>query len=106
LYWYFEIVSLLVFFPSWRQLLSSWLLQYPLLHCHYHQTLLLYWQKVASMKKEVDAMKEKKPAERRFQNTNTKSRNTIFIKTTLEDPSTLAHTILTDIYEQIQNDIC
>lgn len=51
-----------------------------------------------AMKKEVDAMKEKKPAERRFQNTNTKSRNTIFIKTTLEDPSTLAHTILTDIY--------
>jgi len=51
------------------------------------------------MKKEVDAMKEKKPAERRFQNTNTKSRNTIFIKTTLEDPSTLAHTILTDIYD-------
>lgn len=51
-----------------------------------------------AMKKEVDAMKEKKPTGRRFQNTNTKSRNTIFIKTTLEDPSTLAHTILTDIY--------
>ncbi|XP_052067859.1 THUMP domain-containing protein 1-like [Mytilus californianus] len=51
----------------------------------------------AAMKKEVDAIKQVKTKERRFQNTNTKSRNTIFIKTILEDPSTLAHTILSDI---------
>ncbi|XP_076075097.1 THUMP domain-containing protein 1-like [Mytilus galloprovincialis] len=51
----------------------------------------------AAMKKEVDAIKQVRTKERRFQNTNTKSRNTIFIKTILDDPSTLAHTILSDI---------
>lgn len=51
------------------------------------------------MKKEVDEIKESKHELRRFQNTNTKAKNLIFIRTTLPDPSQLAHSILSDLSE-------
>lgn len=51
------------------------------------------------MSKEVKAMKEVKVTERRFQNVNTKSRNTIFIKTLVDNPCDLTHQILSDIME-------
>lgn len=53
----------------------------------------------AAMKKEVKAIKEVKVTERRFQNVNTKSRNTIFIKTLIENPCDMAQNILSDILE-------
>jgi tRNA acetyltransferase TAN1 len=52
-----------------------------------------------AMMKEVKEIKEVKQAERRFQNTNTKAKNCIFIRTTLPDPSQLAHSILADLSE-------
>lgn len=55
------------------------------------------------MKKEVQEIKEAKHELRRFQNTNTKAKNLIFIRTTLPDPSQLAHAILADLWEtQVQ----
>lgn len=51
------------------------------------------------MKKEVDEIKESKHELRRFQNTNTKAKNLIFIRTTIPDPSQLAHSILSDLWE-------
>ena len=56
-----------------------------------------------AMKKEVQEIKEAKHELRRFQNTNTKAKNLIFIRTTLPDPSQLAHAILADLWEtQVQ----
>nr|XP_022313475.1 THUMP domain-containing protein 1-like isoform X2 [Crassostrea virginica] len=56
-----------------------------------------------AMKKEVQEIKEAKHELRRFQNTNTKAKNLIFIRTTLPDPSQLAHAILSDLWEtQVQ----
>ena len=56
-----------------------------------------------AMKKEVQEIKEAKHQLRRFQNTNTKAKNLIFIRTTLPDPSQLAHAILADLWEtQVQ----
>lgn len=52
-----------------------------------------------AMKKEVDEIKESKHELRRFQNTNTKAKNLIFIRTTIPDPSQLAHSILSDLWE-------
>ncbi|XP_061182416.1 THUMP domain-containing protein 1-like [Saccostrea echinata] len=52
-----------------------------------------------AMMKEVNEIKEKKLTQRRFQNTNTKAKNCIFIRTTLSDPSQLAHSILSDLSE-------
>lgn len=49
------------------------------------------------MEREIAALKTVKSAERRFQNVNTKAKNCIFIKTTLEDPCHVAHSILTDL---------
>lgn len=49
------------------------------------------------MKKEVYEIKESKHELRRFQNANTKAKNLIFIRTTLPDPSQLAHSILSDL---------
>lgn len=56
-----------------------------------------------AMKKEVQEIKEAKHELRRFQNTNTKAKNLIFIRTTLPDPSQLAHAILADLWKtQVQ----
>ena len=56
-----------------------------------------------AMKKEVQEIKEAKHELRRFQNINTKAKNLIFIRTTLPDPSQLAHAILADLWEtQVQ----
>ncbi|XP_048763245.1 THUMP domain-containing protein 1-like [Ostrea edulis] len=52
-----------------------------------------------AMMKEVKEIKEAKLAQRRFQNTNTRAKNCIFIRTTLPDPSQLAHSILSDLSE-------
>ncbi|GAB1604683.1 THUMP domain-containing protein 1-like [Argonauta hians] len=55
------------------------------------------------LEKEVNALKEKIPAERRFQQLDSGTKNCLFIKTTLEKPCELIHHILNDIYEtQIQ----
>ncbi|KAL5019405.1 hypothetical protein ScPMuIL_005127 [Solemya velum] len=51
------------------------------------------------MEKEIAALKTEKVADRRFQNVYTKAKNCIFIKTTLEDPCQVAHSILTDLAE-------
>lgn len=53
-----------------------------------------------AMMKEVNEIKEAKHELRRFQNTNTKAKNLIFIRTTLPDPSQLAHSILSDLLEK------
>ena len=49
------------------------------------------------MQQEISEIKETKKAERRFQNTNTKVSNCIFIRTTLPDPCELAHRIFSDL---------
>ncbi|KAK3598754.1 hypothetical protein CHS0354_028810 [Potamilus streckersoni] len=55
-----------------------------------------------SLEREVHEMKEqqKNPGKRRFQNVFTKAKNCIFIKTHLEDPCMVAHTILSDLAEK------
>lgn len=56
-----------------------------------------------ALEKEVSALKERLPAERRFQQLDTGAKNCLFIKTTLSTPCELIHTILEDVYEtQIQ----
>ncbi|KAL3876574.1 hypothetical protein ACJMK2_034408 [Sinanodonta woodiana] len=54
------------------------------------------------LEREVHQMKEqqKNPGKRRFQNIFTKAKNCIFIKTQLEDPCLVAHTILSDLAEK------
>lgn len=56
-----------------------------------------------ALKKEVNALKQTIPAERRFQQLDSGAKNCLFIKTTLSNPCELIHTILKDIYEtQVQ----
>ncbi|KAK3091036.1 hypothetical protein FSP39_016657 [Pinctada imbricata] len=50
-----------------------------------------------AMNKEIKDIKDSQKTERRFQNTNTKVSNCIFIRTTLEDPCALVHHIFTDL---------
>lgn len=50
-----------------------------------------------ALKKEVEDMKNSKFKERRFKAVKTKVKNVLFIKTTIEDPSKLVHTIFSDI---------
>ncbi|CAI9723225.1 domain-containing 1-like [Octopus vulgaris] len=55
------------------------------------------------LEREVKALKEEKPAERRFQQVDSGTKNCLFIKTTLEKPCELIHHILGDIYQsQVQ----
>ncbi|XP_045212610.2 THUMP domain-containing protein 1-like [Mercenaria mercenaria] len=53
-----------------------------------------------AMAKETSAIKQASIGERRFQNTDTKCNNVIFIRTTLEDPCRLAHEIFRDIQDK------
>lgn len=56
-----------------------------------------------ALKKEVNALKQTVPAERRFQQLDSGAKNCLFIKTTLSNPCELIHAILKDIYEtQVQ----
>lgn len=49
------------------------------------------------MKKEIDGIKNKTPAHRRFQNVHTKAKNCVFIRTTLDNPVKLVVNIMEDI---------
>ena len=49
------------------------------------------------MAKEASEIKDRAPAQRRFQNVDCKAKNCIFIKTTLDSPTELAHAIFTDL---------
>ena len=53
-----------------------------------------------AMAKETSEMKEARNKERRFQNTDSKAKNCIFIRTTVQDPCQLAHSIFTDIVDK------
>lgn len=54
-----------------------------------------------AMAKETEALKQARTSlERRFQNTNTKTNNLIFIRTTLTDPRELVHEIFQDLSEK------
>ena len=50
-----------------------------------------------AMAKEASEIKDKTPAQRRFQNVDCKAKNCIFIKTTLDSPTEVAHAILADL---------
>jgi len=50
--------------------------------------------------KEVNDIKDLKKAKRRFQKVDTRTRNTVFIKTTLENPHQLLHHIISDINDK------
>ncbi|XP_064618188.1 THUMP domain-containing protein 1-like [Liolophura sinensis] len=50
-----------------------------------------------ALQKEVRALKETKPTERRFQRLDCSAKNCLFIKANVEDPSKLGHEILSDI---------
>ena len=49
------------------------------------------------MAKEASEIKDKTPAQRRFQNVDCKAKNCIFIKTTLDSPTEVAYAILSDL---------
>lgn len=52
-----------------------------------------------SLQKEIQALKEVTPSERRFKYVNSGAKSVIFIRTTLDDPCQLAHAILSDLAE-------
>ncbi|XP_050410082.2 THUMP domain-containing protein 1 [Patella vulgata] len=52
-----------------------------------------------AMTKEVGAIKETKSTERRFQRLESKTKNCIFIKTTLESPTELAEKLFQNLYD-------
>lgn len=51
------------------------------------------------LEREVNSLKAEKPTERRFQSVDTRSRNCIFIKTQLENPTEIVDTIIAEILE-------
>lgn len=51
-----------------------------------------------AMAKERNSIVKTSSSERRFQNTDTKFKNLIFVRTTLEDPCELAYKMLSDMY--------
>lgn len=53
-----------------------------------------------AMAKETSALKQVNSKERRFQNTMTKTKNVVFIRTTLDDPDRLVHEIFRDGLEK------
>ncbi|ESP03139.1 hypothetical protein LOTGIDRAFT_137912, partial [Lottia gigantea] len=53
----------------------------------------------AAMKKEVDAMKETKPVQRRFQRLDSRTKNCLFIKTDLENPAEVTNKIFENLLE-------